>query len=301
MRSTSGAAVAATVAGYRPRTMPEAAGGFARMTVAAVDPPSVARAKALLWACAKLATFGLSVGVEPDPTVLLHPSVIERFVLVGCGEVSGAARRTLRTNLRFVAARVVVNVGPPPVALSRERAKAPYGETQMAAWLGLVAAQPTVARRMRAQGLICLGAGAGLMGADLRRVRGTDIICRSGGVLVVVGGHRARVVPVLARYHDRLAASASFAGAGWVIGGVDPDRHNVTTPLISSLAGGADLGRLDTGRLRATWLTNVAGQLGIKAFMDAAGIACSQRLGDLVAGLASPTEAETVALLGGVR
>lgn len=118
---------------------------------------------------------------------------------------------------------------------------------------------------------------------------------------MVVAGRRPRVVPVLACFHDRLVAAAVFAGSGWVIGGVDPMRHNVTTPLISSLAGGAELGRLDTGRLRVTWLAAVADHLGIKAFMDAAGITCSQRLGDVLAGLASPTEADAVAILGGCR
>lgn len=225
--------------------------------------------------------------------------MIERFVLVGCPELSGAGRRTIRTNLRFVAERITPR--PVPVALSRERTKAPYTDAQIAAWLALADAQPTRGRRMRAQGLICLGAGAGLLGADLRRVRGTDVTCRSGGTVVVVTGRRPRVVPVLGAYQERLLASACHAGRQWVIGGDDPDRRNVTTPLISSLSGGADLGRLQTSRLRATWLSNVADQLGLKAFMDAAGITCSQRLGDLVAGLPARDETDTVALLGGCR
>ena len=74
--------------------MVEAAGVFARSAVAAADPSSPARAKALLWACARLADFASSVGLQPTAQVVLHPSVIERFVLVGCAEVSGASRRT---------------------------------------------------------------------------------------------------------------------------------------------------------------------------------------------------------------
>jgi len=288
------------IAGYRPTSMPAAAGTFARAAVAAVAPVRASRAKALLWACARLATFGISVGVDPDPTVLLCPSMIERCVQVGTGDLSGAARRTLRTNLRHVAERVRPG-GPAPIGLSRERAKAPYTDAQMAAWLALVDAQPTRSRRMRAQGLICLGAGAGLMGADLRRARGVDVVTAHGGLVVTVTGRRPRMVPVLASYQRRLAESTAFAGTGWVIGGADPDRHNVTTPLISSLAGGTDLGRLDTGRLRATWLTAVADHLGLKAFMDAAGVTCSQRLGDLLAGLPDRPEADTVVLLGGAR
>jgi hypothetical protein len=109
------------------------------------------------------------------------------------------------------------------------------------------------------------------------------------------------VVPVLARYHQVLGASAAFAGARYVVGGTDPNRHNVTTPLIASLSGGTDLERPDTSRLRATWLATCAHAIGLKAFLDAAGITCSQRLGDLVADLPVSNEDEVVSLLGGRR
>jgi integrase len=222
---------------------------------------------------------------------------VERFVIVGCVDVSPAARRTLRANVGWLAA-TAHRRGPAPAGLPREHAKAPYTPGEIARWLALADAQGSEARRMRAQGLICLGAGAGLTGSDLAGVAGVDVVCRSGGVIVTVKGPRARAVPALSAYAARLAASAAFAGVGWVIGGVDPARRNLTTPLIDSLAGGVDLGRLDTRRLRATWLAEVAGRIGLKAFMDAAGICCSQRLGDLAAGLADRDESETMALLG---
>jgi hypothetical protein len=154
---------------------------------------------------------------------------------------------------------------------------------------------------MRAAGLVCLGAGAGLIRPDLRAVRGTDVIVRSGGVVVTVRGARARVVPVLPRYHGRLLAAAAFAGTAPVCGGTDPGRRNITTPLARSLSGGTGLPRLDTSRLRATWLTEVADRLGLATFMHAAGITCSQRLGDLVASLEPAAEAEAVRLLGAAR
>ena len=68
---------------------------------------------------------------------------------------------------------------------------------------------------MRAAGLVCLGAGAGLIRADLRAVRGTGISARSGGVIVTVRGRRPRAVPVLTRYHRPLLESAGFAGRPW--------------------------------------------------------------------------------------
>ena len=104
---------------------------------------------------------------------------------------------------------------------------------------------------MHAAALVCLGAGAGLIRADLRAVRGTDIAGRSGGVLVTVrGGARPRAVPVLARYHQPLLAAAAFAGTGLITGGPDPARRNITTQLTRALAGGTGLPRLEISRLR---------------------------------------------------
>ena len=71
-----------------------------------------------------------------------------------------------------------------------------------------------------------------------------------------------------------------------------------STSLITALDGGAGLPRLDTSRLRATWLACCAELLGLATFMHAAGISCSQRLGDLAAGLEPGGEADAVRLLG---
>jgi integrase len=226
--------------------------------------------------------------------------VIERFARCAPG-LSGVARRTLRTNLRFIARRVVPALYPQDAALPRERAKQPYSAAEIAGFLALADAQPVRSRRMRAAGLVCLGAGAGLIRSDLRDVRGTDVACRSGGVVVTVRGARPRAVPVLARYHVRLLAAARFARGGLICGGADPGRRNITNPLITALDGGTGLPRLDTSRLRATWLAEVAELLGLAIFMHAAGITCSQRLGDLVAGLEPAGEADAVRLLGAVR
>src|ERR1700746_742605 len=78
-----------------------------------------------------------------------------------------------------------------------------------------------------------------------------------------------------------LSLSSAFAGGG----------------RIRSLAGGTGLPRLDPRRLRSTWLRDCAQLLGLATFMHAAGITCSQRLGDLLAGLAPADDATAVALL----
>ena len=289
--------VALVIARWQPASLPTDVAVFAKEVVSEAAPTSAVRAKALLFAAGKLGVFATSVGLELDPALVFTPSVIERFIVTD-------ARHSVRPP-DGRCARTCASSRPPasPMRLghrsrSRERAKAPYDPAEIAAYLALADAQPTPARKMRLSGLIVLGAGAGLMGADLRAVRGSDVVARSGGVVVHVEGHRARVVPVLTRYHERLVASARFAKGEYVTGGFSASRRNVTSGLVASLAGGADLPTLEVGRLRATWLREVAEGIGLKAFMDAAGIVCSQRLGDLVATVATPTERDAVSLLG---
>jgi integrase len=292
--------IAVYIGRWRPSSVSPQAAAFARQVVRAAAPDGRERAKNLLWAAAKLAHYAIPLGLDAVPEVLLHPSVAERFTRCAPG-LSPVARRTLRTNLRFIGRRVVPQLYPADMPLPRERAKQPYSAAQIDGYLALADAQPTAERRMRAAGLVCLGAGAGLIRGDLRAVRGTDVICRSGGVIVQVRGARPRAVPVLSRYHEPLLAAAAFAGTGLVTGGTDPRRRNITTPLTRSLSGGAGLPRLDTSRLRATWLADAAELLGLATFMHAAGITCSQRLGDLLAGLEPAAEAGAVRLLGATR
>ena len=234
------------------------------------------------------------------PEVVLHPSVAERFTRCAPGLTGWRGGRCARTcgSSAGVSCRSCIR------RICRCRASAPrqpYGPAQIAGYFALADAQPARERRMRAAGLVCLGAGAGLIRGDLREVRGTDVACRSGGVIVSVRGARPRTVPVLARYHARLLAAAAVRRDRADLrrrrsGPPEPDEPADQGP---GRRGG--LPRLDTSRLRATWLADCAELLGLATFMHAAGISCSQRLGDLIAGLEPGSEDEAVRLLGAAR
>jgi integrase len=183
--------------------VPPPAAAFARDVITAAGPQGQERAKNLLWAAGKLADYAIGLGLEAVPEVVLHPSVAERFTRCAPG-LSPVARRTLRTNLRFIGRRVVPHLYPADLPLPRERAKQPYSRAEISGYLARADAQPTTGRRMRAAGLVCLGAGTGLIRGDLRDARGADVTARSGGVVVTVRGARPRTVPVLARYQSRV-------------------------------------------------------------------------------------------------
>jgi integrase len=179
--------VAGYIGRWRPSSVSPPAAAFAREVIARTEPAGRERAKNLLWAAGKLADYALALGLDLVPEVVFCPSVIERFARCAPG-LSGAARRTLRTSQRFIGRHAVPQLHPADVPLPRERAKVPCSPAEIAGFLALADAQPTRERRMRAAGLVCLGAGAGLVRGDLRDARGTDVACRSGGVIVTVRG-----------------------------------------------------------------------------------------------------------------
>lgn len=298
-RTAAARATAQTIARWRPRSGSVETAAFARAVVGAARPATPARARALLFAAAQLAGFGERIGLGLEPEQLLRPAVIERLVVASERTLAPATRRSLRTNLRALARVAGPELGPAPVALPRERAKKPYRAAEIAGYLALARAQPSEARRRRCLALVCLGAGAGIIGGELRALRGSDVIERSGGLVVVVAGARARVVPVLARFHGPLREAAEFAGSRYLVGGREPERKNLTDELCRALSSDAAVPRLEPGRLRASWLCACAQLIGLGAFMQAAGIRCSQRLGDLVADLPTVDEEQAVALLGG--
>lgn len=282
---------------FCPRSVPPEAAAFAREVTRTAGPLARSRTKAFLFATSRLAAFGLSVGAELSPEVLLDAYFVDRFVLVVAKQVAPSTLRTLRTNLEAVRHLALPASGPRRVELARHRAKSGYTAAEIDAYVANALAQSTEGRQMKAVGLIALGAGAGLTGSDLRSVRGTDVIDRAGGLLVEVHGSHPRTVPVLARYHDLARTAASYARSGFIVGGREQARRNVTGPLLSATAA-IGLERLDISRLRATWLAECASRIGLAAFMAAAGVSCSQRLGDIVAGLDPGGEQAAVALFG---
>src|SRR5260370_19147379 len=121
--------MAGYIAAWRPVSVPPQAAAFARAVVGQAAPGGRERAKNLLWAVGKLASWATGLGLDLAPEVLLHPSVIERFTAHAPG-LTGVTRRTLRTNLRHIARAVVPQLAPPDAPLPPERAKPPYSPAE---------------------------------------------------------------------------------------------------------------------------------------------------------------------------
>ena len=219
---------AAYIALWRPSSVSPQAAAFARDVILKAAPEGRERAKNLLWAAGRLADCAIPLGLDAVPEVLLHPSVVERFTRTAPG-LSGAARRTLRTNLRFVGRRVVPQLYPQDLPLPRERGEGalrPGGDR----WVSGAGGRPADRGAADARGR------AGLSGrrrrADPRRParcsrhrRGVPVRRGRGHVR----GARPRTVPVLARYHARLLAAARSPGTAWSAAALIPAAGTLRT------------------------------------------------------------------------
>ncbi len=286
------------VATWTPRRCSFEAAEFARAVVAKLSPAGPPRARALLLACSALCEWGLEIGLEANERSLLNEAVIERHIATAMDKATPASRRTRRANLRFVARALGLAQRAEPSRIARDGPAVPYSSYEIEAYFALARGQG-LRRRRAMESMLCLGLGAGLDGRDMRYVTGDHVVFRSGGLVVVVEGARARVVPVLARYQAMLAVCAEFSGAHNMVGGIAPTRKNVTTPVLARLSGGVGLKRLSVSRMRSSWLAEQLGCLGVPALLRAAGLKYSQRLFDLALSLPQIDEAELVFLLGG--
>ena len=220
------------------------------------------RAKNLLWAAGKLADYAIGAGPGRGAGGAAAP--------VDSGAVHPVRAGLVRRGAADAAHQPAVHRPPGrPAAVSGGRAAA-AGAVQAAVQPGGDRRVPRAGGRPAHDGAADAGGGAGLPGgrrrADPRRParrarhrRGLPVRRGDRRRSAARAPARCRCWPATTR---RLLAAARFAGNGLVCGGTDPGRRNITNPLVTALDGGGGLPRLDTSRLRATWLRRLRGAAG---------------------------------------
>lgn len=274
---------------------------FVTHAVLAANPSTTASAKNLVRDVTGFVAWCVRVGLPLEHRVVFDPDTVERYVEVHRRDWSEAALRTCRPNLRRVARSVAPELQPPRVPRDRRPdSKAPYSAAEVGEYLRLAGNQPTPQQRCRLLALLYLGLGAGLQPGEYQHVRPEHVVRSGAGVAVRVVGHTPRVVPVLAPYGDELLTLADQTGESFLLGGDDDsDRRNVVARIVRNVRGGSSLPALQTGRLRATWLTHHLHAMGMDALLAAAGIERSHAIFDLVAFLPDPSDARVSEVLRG--
>ncbi len=239
-------------------------------------------------------------GLLLTPEVLLDPEVIERYIEIGLPGMAEGTRATRRAILRRIAR---LSAPPPqrplPSPIAYRRVRPPYTPEEIKGFLGLAAAQPTQSRRRTLLAIVHLGLGCGIASRDLAWVRGQDVEeLPDGAVSVTVSGRtRPRTVITLQAHEAQLLKIARTAGSDLLIGGSTRGRRNVTRGPLERVVGGQDLPRLETARLRSTWLlTHLRARTPLPALMNAAGLTTVRPLEDLLHHCPLDADAARVAL-----
>lgn len=231
---------------------------------------------------------------------LLDPDVIERYVAVGMPGLKDSTRATRRAILRRIGRHCASPPQDLPLPIAYRRVRPPYSPEEITGLLALASAQPTASRRRTLRAILHLGLGCGIASRDLAWVRGQDVEeLPDGAVMVTVsGGTRPRTVITLQAHETPLLQLARAAGPGLLlIGGSTRGRRNVTRGPLERVVGGEDLPRLETARLRSTWLlTHLRARTPLPALMAAAGLTTVRPLEDLLHHCPIAVDAARVAL-----
>jgi len=230
---------------------------------------------------------------------LLDGDVIERYIAVGMLTSRDSTRATRRAVLRRIARHCASPPQDLPLPIAYRRVRPPYSLGEVQGLLALASAQPTPSRRRTLRAILHLGLGCGIASRDLAWVRGQDVEqFPDGSVSVTVsGGTRPRTVVALHAHETALLELSRFTSSGLLIGGSTRGRRNVTRGPLDRVIGGEDLPRLETARMRSTWLlAHLRARTPLSALMVAAGLATVRPLEDLLQYCPVDVEAARVAL-----
>ncbi len=262
------------------------------------DDTNVARTARLL---ARLAAWCLNEGLALDAEIVLDPATVERFVAVGLK--GDRSQPTYRAVLRRVGPLLTKHAPweRPPPAYPRLGTAAPYSPVELRALTSAAVSQPTFGRRRAAKAILALGAGAGLDGRWVAKVSAADVLSDNNGVGIQVNAPDARLVPVLAEWHEPILELAAAAGAEFLVGGMSTSRNRASA-LVSWLVVGHGQPKFSMSRLRSTWLVRHL-ELGTRLpeLTHAAGLADTRVLSDLIPHVPPMETADALRTLQGWR
>jgi hypothetical protein len=220
-----------------------------------------------------------TLGLPLEEGVVFHPDSIDRFAREGCAHLASGTQFNYRRQLRAVGAAVLGPevFPPPPLSLKRANPLGPYTHREIAALWAWSRGLPTERYRHNTSVVLAYGLGCGLTGQELSHLIGTEVSRGSDGVLVQVGRHRPRVVPVVRRWEDIVADQAAKAGDGPIF---LPERMGITRRQIPNFIARCPRGDappLNMVRARITWLVgHLSAGTHIKVLAGAAGVDVTQ-------------------------
>lgn len=287
-RTDDPGSIAACIRCFEPRSGDPAAwavvGPWVRETVELSAPTLHSQAANSMKVLSRLAVWALDVGYGLDRELVLTPEVLERYRATGMRELAATSRTTEISRLRALA-RAVTRRAPwpgPNERGSRQGLSPPYTDAEVDAYWEAAAVQNGPFRVQAMRAVLALTVGVGARARELFAVTGDDVVEVEGVAAVRLGPvGQWRVVPMRARWVERLETVAAGAGRGPLVGSRRAGRDQASA-LVSSFEYPAGMTQAKVARLRSTWLTGVLTDCGVTEIFAAAGISSGKALSDMV-------------------
>jgi hypothetical protein len=201
------------------------------------------------------AAFCGDVGWEGSIGDRFDPDLIEAFVVSGLPGRRSSTKGTYRSLL----VRAVPEEDLPTRRGTRfpgSVASVPYTGEERSGLLAMAAAQRQEATRRSAVCVLATTIGAGLAAGELAGLRGPHVVSFGGDVVVVVGGPRARAVPVASPWALPLSGLAEQAGDDFCFhpGPADRTYKNFVNNFCRHLVRDPALPLVSAGRGRASFI-----------------------------------------------
>ena len=208
-------------------------GDFVRTQLSRID-LTMGAADNLIWILATHSAFCISEGIALDVESVLDPDAVERFCQWAARHYSASTAATMRSRLRSLGPLLTKKAPwePKPQPVARKALTAPYSSAEIEVILRDASSQTTAARSRAATAITLLGLGAGLDARWTAKIRGIDVRCDGGHMVVDVPDPVRRVVVVRSR----------FAGALF-----DLAQQACDEPLLSARAPNSKTARCHTG------------------------------------------------------
>ncbi|MBX9717921.1 MAG: hypothetical protein K2X36_03650 [Microbacteriaceae bacterium] len=231
----------------------EAVAEFVRNAVSAVAPQNHFTVEQATAPLVHLVNWAhVTSGLPLRYASLLSPAPIEFFLdkALADGSLAPGTVRNYRAHLTRVASALGIAVAASPAPIRRDERARPYSVEELAQLRLWARTRPSSMSRARADSLLTLAAGAGLRTTELITVRARDIVLDDSDAWVCVQGDRARVVPVLPLWRNRIARRVQALQPDELLF-PQPDETS-TVRLNEWRKGQADAPQPQ--RLRASWL-----------------------------------------------
>jgi integrase len=233
-------------------------------------------------------------GFVTDATASLTFEAIDSFFAHGMPDLSERSKRDYRSRLRGIATRVNASVAAPPsLALGYNQVNPGYTRDEEITLRRVALDQGDTEARRRLCAIVGFCCGAGLSSSELRALRRRDVTIKANGmILIALGGERPRLTVVRRNYEVHvLAALEGLQSAETIL-----PQLKSSSPITVILKGADlfdDAPRIDTRRLRTTWITWLMNQrIPLRLAFEASGLQSARTFFDILPYLAgeSPTQ-----------